>query len=282
MNIRKKRESQTADYSNPDVALPAGRARLGTVIRAAGDVIGVDDAAAALGLDRQQAAKLLSRWVEQGWLRRVARGAYVAASIDALGRRHVLDDPWVLVPALFDPGYVGGRTAAAHWDLTEQIFRDIVVLTARPVRERAQERHGAQFTLKHVGKDRIFGTKPVWRGKTKVAVSDVHRTMVDMLDDPSIGGGIEHVADCLRHYLSRTDRDDAKLLAYADRLRNGAVFKRLGFLAESESGTEAIVAGCRTRLTQGNAKLDPALDAPRLSTKWRLWIPPAWAKRGAK
>ena len=30
----------------------------------------------------------------------------------------------------------------------------------------------------------------------------------------------------------RTDRDDQKLIEYGDRLGNGAVFKRLGFLAE--------------------------------------------------
>ena len=63
-------------------------------------------------------------------------------------------------------------------------------------------------------------------------VSDVHRTVVDMLDDPAVGGGIQHVADCLAAYLRRGDRDDEKLIEYAARLGNGAVFKRLGFLAE--------------------------------------------------
>jgi len=37
----------------------------------------------------------------------------------------------------------------------------------------------------------------------KVDVSDVHRTIVDMLDDPSSGGGIRHVAECLSAYFAR-------------------------------------------------------------------------------
>jgi predicted transcriptional regulator of viral defense system len=242
--------------------LPAGRARLGAVIRAAGDVIHIDDAASALGLARPEAAKLLSRWVEQGWLRRVGRGAYVAAPLDSLGSEHVLEDPWILVPALFGPAYIGGRTAAEHWDLTEQIFRDIVVMTAQPIRAKSQERHGALFTVSHIAPNRIFGTKTVWRGRTKVSVSDVHRTMVDMLDDPALGGGIEHVADCLRRYMQRPDRDDAKIAEYATRLRNGAIFKRLGFLAERESGGEGLAALCRDRLTKGNARIWARAGSP--------------------
>ena len=147
------------------------------------DVIHIDDVVIALQLDRTGAAQRLSRWAEQGWLRRVGRGAYVAASIDTMGSDRVLDDPWVLVPALFAPAYIGGRTAAEHWDLTEQIFKDILVMTAQPVRQKRQERHGTLFSLKHIDEWKIFGTKNVWRHQTRVPVSDVHRTIVDILDD---------------------------------------------------------------------------------------------------
>jgi predicted transcriptional regulator of viral defense system len=196
--------------------------------------------------------------------------------LDSLASEQVLDDPWVLVAALFSPAYIGGRTAAEYWDLTEQIFRDIVVITSQPVRDKDQIRHGAQFTLKHVRNDKIFGTKTVWRRHTKVAVSDIHRTIIDMLDEPVLGGGIQHVADCLKAYLNRADRDDAKLVEYATRVGNGAIFKRLGFLAEREPGTETLVTSCKQRMTTGTAKLDPALDCPRLATRWRLWVPQRW------
>ena len=119
----------------------------------------------------------------------------------------------------------------------------------------------------------IFGTKTVWRGRTQIAVSDVHRTIIDMLDVPDLGAGIQHVADCLATYFDRKDRDDDKLIAYADRLGNGAVFKRLGFLAERGPGTTALVEACRARLTQGNAKLDPELSCRRLISRWRLLMP---------
>ncbi len=250
------------------------------MIRASGDVIRIDDVVGALSVDRTAASKLLSRWTEQGWLRRVAQGNYVSASLDLLESEHVLEDPWVLVPALYAPAYIGGRTAAEHWDLTEQLFRDIVVMTTQPVREKHQARHGAQFTLYHIAKKKLFGTKPVWRGQTKVLVSDVHRTIADMFDDPALGGGIQHVADCLDAYLKRSNRNDDALIEYAEALENGAVFKRLGFLAERNPEAASLAGACRARLTKGNAKLDPALQCSRLVTRWRLWVPPSWVREG--
>ena len=263
---------------NSETTIPEGRRRLATVIRAAGDIIHIADAEQALGISRTDAAKLLSRWSGQGWLRRVGPGVYAPVGLDSLASEQVLDDPWVLVRALFEPAYIGGRTAAEHWDLTEQIFRDIVVMTGRAVRAKSQQLHGTHFTLKHVRQGMIFGTKTAWRGRTPIAVSDVHRTIIDMIDDPNLGAGIQHVADCLGTYFDRKDRDDDKLIAYADRLGNGAVFKRLGFLAERGPGTSILVDACRARLTQGNAKLDPGLSCRRLISRWRLFMPESWAK----
>ena len=256
--------------------LPQGRSQLVQVLAASGDVIHISDVAKALEISRTDAAKRLARWREQGWLSRVGSGAYVPASIDTLGSERVLDDAWVLVPALFAPAYIGGRTAAEHWDLTEQIFRDVVVITGQAIREKRQLRQGFQFTLKHLDVTKIFGTKPIWRHHTKVMVSDVHRTIVDILDDPALGGGIQQVSDCLNSYVKRADRDDQKVIEYAERLRNGAVFKRLGFLAERTQSGAKLAELCSARLTAGNAKLDPALPCSRLISKWRLLVPTVW------
>ena len=102
-----------------------------------------------------------------------------------------------------------------------------------------------------------------------------------MLDAPAMSGGIRHVADCLRAYLSRPDACPDTLIAYADRLGNGAVFKRLGFLAARAGGPEELIAACHERLTQGNVKLDPALPSPRLVRRWRLWVPERWKSEPA-
>ena len=143
----------------------------------------------------------------------------------------------------------------------------------RSVRAGKQQYHGATFTVRHVRAGMMFGTRSVWSGRIKTAVSNVHRTIIDMLDNPELGAGIQHVDNCLASYFKRKDRDDGSLIAYADRIGNGAIFKRLAFLAERRSTSAALIEACRERLTQGNAKLDPIVPCHRLVTRWRLLVP---------
>ena len=255
-------------------SFPIGRQRLSTVLRDSNEVIETDDVVRTLLVTRIEASKLLSRWAGQGWLRRVGRGAYVPVPLESLGDRYVLEDHWVLVPTLYGSSYIGGWTAAEYWDLTEQLFNDTIVLTSNPVRNKHQIRHGARFLVSHVHKRKVFGTKVVWRGSTRVSLSDIHRTIIDMLDNPTLGGGIQHVSDCLGVYLRKPERSDDKLVSYAEKLGNGAVMKRLGFLVERISGPSELTKWCQEHMTAGNARLDSALMCTRLVTKWRLWVPP--------
>lgn len=255
------------------------RRRLAAVLRRAGALVTPSVASEALGVDRAVAAKTLGRWANQGWLKRLRRGVYAPVPPDSLLAAKTLTNPWILVPRIFDPAYVGGWSAAEHWHLTEQIFSDICVFTARSFRKKRVSLEGTTFLLQRTESDRLFGLRSIWEGRTRIAVSDPHRTLIDMFDRPSIGGGIRHVEACLTEYLKLPDSDPSKLLAYGDQLGSGAVFKRLGFLLERASGDRnRAVAECRKRLTAGNARLDPALPGHRLVTRWRLWVPKSWAE----
>src|ERR1017187_323464 len=211
--------------SEPSRFSSQARARLSSVLQASTDLVTIEGAIKALSADRTATAKLLARWQRQGWLKRVGRGIYAAVPLDAVTTEQVLNDPWVLVPALFAPAYIGGWTAAEHWNFTEQLFRGIFVFTARPFRIKEQTVQGVSFTLKRIPEDAIFGTKNIWRGQAPVPIADKHRTIIDMLADPATGGGIRHVARCLQNYLRDPEADTDTLIRYADKLGNGAVFK---------------------------------------------------------
>lgn len=265
--------------------VPSGpRARLAAVLSQAQQLVSVEDVMTALSVDRTTASKTLARWHAQRWLQRVGHGLYTAIPLDSRATEQVLEDPWVLVPSLFGTAYVGGWTAAEHWDLTEQLFRDIFVFTTKAIRSRKHDVHGITFVLRHIQPKTLFGTRSLWRGQTKVQVSDVHRTIIDMLAEPSVGGGIRHVADCFAAYLKHKDANSETLIQYAEKLGNGAVFKRMGFLADRLPDQQPLADACRARLTQGNAKLDPGVPSPRLVRAWRLWIPETWslARRSRK
>lgn len=132
------------------MSVAEGRDRLSAVLRKAGYLITVDDATNALQVDRAAAAKTLARWQAQGWLMRVRRGLYAPIPLASSPTDQVLEDPWTLVVEVFDPAYVGGASAAHHWDLTEQLFRSVFVYTVRPVRRSHQTIQGIPFVVRHI------------------------------------------------------------------------------------------------------------------------------------
>ena len=120
----------------------------------------------------------------------------------------------------------------------------------------------------------MFGTRPVWRSGQRVYVSDPPRTVLELLDDPELGGGIRHVSDVLRSWFEGDLRNDDLLMEYAERLRNRSVYKRLGFLVEAlEIPAEDLIQQCEVRMSKGVVRLDPSgPDSGRRVGRWRLMV----------
>jgi predicted transcriptional regulator of viral defense system len=249
--------------------------RLATLLRAISGTIHIEDAVKALDLDRAHAAKLLAGWHKQGVLRRIARGLYVPIQPSALGQTQVLEEPWILVPELYDPGYIGGWSALEYWELTEQLFRSICVLTNKRATYGDVKHQGVNFFIRYIPEKRLFGTKTIWRNNVKVQISDPYKTVLDIIDDLDLGAGLQHVIDCLSEFKKIYDKqsDIDRLLEYAIQINNGALFKKLGFLAEKLNFKTQLVDECAKRLTTGYTYLDKSARQNRLVTKWRIWVP---------
>lgn len=258
------------------------RERLATVLRRRTGTVTPSEVADILRVPPNKAARLLGAWARSGWMSRVRRGLYVPVPLEAASATGPLDDPWLVASALYTPCYIGGWSAAEHWALTEQIFRSVCVMTASRPRNRNPVLKGTQFALHTVPQSALFGLKIVWRGRARVQVSDPARTVIDMLANPALAGGIRPAADVLKAFLRDHEKSVAALIDYGDRLDNGAVFKRLGFLLESEGLDHTdLMAACRKRRRSGYVKLDPSIPVPRLVTAWGLWVPKRWvAERG--
>lgn len=248
------------------------RALLEQLHRQTTSAFDVADAAVVLGVSHEEASRLLVYLARRGWLSRVRRGLYVPVPLDARRAGEWVEDPWVVAERVFSPCYIGGWSACEHWDLTEQTFRTLLVVTARLVRHRDVEIQGLPFHLTVRGEEQLFGTVAVWRGQARVAVSDPSRTIVDVLDDPRLGGGVRTVAEVFHEYLASEHRDDELLVRYGDRLGNRAVFKRLGYLLEhSVIEAPSLVDACLDRRSAGLVALDPSVKAPgRIVRRWGL------------
>lgn len=249
----------------------SGRGELAAVMGRGRRFVGVDEAATALNLDSHTAAKKLARWAEQGWLRRVRRGLYISVPVDAEDPKAWSEDALVIASAVWSPCYFTGWTAANHWGLTEQVFRTTVLKTTGRVRASTVLLLGHEYMITHVTKPLMeWGIESFWHDERRLHIADPARTVIDILDTPSLGGGIRHAGEILGAYLN--EHDPERLVAYGDRLANATVFKRLGYLLEAMGrGESGLLAACRKRLSSGISLLDP--DGPRSgprSTAWAL------------
>ena len=68
-------------------------------------------------------------------------------------------------------------------------------MTLQKPRDRNPKIRGTDFLLRTVSEKALFGLKSVWRGQVKVSVSDATRTILDMLNEPRMGGGIRSTVD---------------------------------------------------------------------------------------
>jgi len=272
-------ELSSSKYTKGDLSGLSGanRQRLAELLRVTKGSVTVDQAASAWGMPPIQAAKALAHLATGGWLARVRRGLYIPIPLEAATSQPVIEDGWLLAKELFSPCYIGGWSAAEHWKLTEQVFNSVMVISTRRPRQRTVKAGGVEFRVKTVREGSMFGTQEIWRSNVKVVVSNPAKTVVDMLDDPALGGGIRPVSDMLTTYMRSEHFSAGNLADMSLRFNSGAVFKRLGYLLERGfPNQEVLIRKCMDGRSAGNSKLDPALTCPRLSTRWRLWVPDNW------
>ncbi|MBI3946014.1 MAG: hypothetical protein HY321_08855 [Armatimonadetes bacterium] len=266
--------SEYTDFGPAGGITEEHRRRLAQLHRAFAHPFVVEDAARLWGVDHAQAGRLLTYWASRGWLARVRRGLYLPVPLETRNPSERREDPWIVAATLFAPGYLGGWTACEHWGLTDQVFADLAVYTTRRVRHRDPVIQEVTYHVRVIRDARLFGLRQVWRGHTQVSVSDPARTLADILDDPSMGGGMKHVAEVAREYFESDHRDDAALREYAGRLGNRAICKRLGYLIETlDMDAPDLLEFCRQAISSGYSKLDPSVPTRgRLLRRWNLAV----------
>ena len=238
--------------------------------------VGVEDLL-RLRPEQQRAAaqQTLVRLCRKGWLHRLRRGTYALVPLSSLSATPMVEDAWPLAMDLFKPAFISGWSAAEHWDFTEQVFNTIAVVTTKPQRHVLVDSGGVRYRTRVVDDVHFFGSTTTWLGSKAVEIADPSRTVIDVLDLPSFGGGARHTVDVVRAYWRSNHRNPALLLDYAKRYGRGVVFKRLGFIAEI-AGTgidEEWLRACRQHMSTGVSKLDP--DGPargKIVSRWRLRI----------
>lgn len=246
-----------------------GRAELASITSRGRRLLTVEDVVSSLDIDRSSAAKRLARWEKEGWLRRARRNLYIPVPVDAENPEAWSEDVLYIADAVWSPCYFTGWTSANHWGLTEQVFRTAIVKTVQRVRRSRERILDHDILLLHVREQHLtWGMTPLWREDRRIRMADPARTIVDVLDNPRLSGGIRNAADFLSTYIE--EHDPQQLINYAERLGNATVLKRLGFLLSAlQIGPAQVIDECRRRVSSGISLLDTT--SPPRGTRNNEW-----------
>jgi len=242
---------------------------------AEGGVLTLDAAATALGTDHRATTRRLGALIRAGWISRVRRGVFTIRPLEAApGVELAEEDSWALAARIFAPCYIGGWTAAGHWNLTEQLFRSTFVITRRPVRRSDVVVGSTAFHLARQMRKSTSGLTTVWRGNAKVNVSGIERTVIDACVNPSWVGGGRHLVEIFRSAVADNRTTPATLLREMRAGMTGAAFGRLCFLTEQYWPSAVSVAEyARAHRGTGYVRFDPSVPGRgRLSRRWGLWL----------
>lgn len=238
-------------------------------------IVKAEDVVEVRQCSRETANKILNRLTHKGWLQRIKRGTYSIVPISSLSPNPMVEESWSLATQIFDPAYISGWSAAEHWDLTEQIFNTISLVTQKPQRKSIQKIGGVKCRVLVKELKYFFGLEKIWFGSNKVQIANPSRLIIDILDKPDFGGGGRHAIDVVREYWASEKSNPEQLLEYAVQYNKGVIFKRLGFLAERFDApvTTEWIDRCKKSISAGVSSLDPSSPKKgKISSKWNLQI----------
>ncbi len=223
---------------------------------------------------QELAKKKLHLLEKKGWLARIERGKYLVIPLEAGPARQWSQDEYIVAQSLVQPAAVSYWTAIHHWGWTEQIPRVVYIQTTKRKKSRKKDVFGVTYEFVTVPKRKFFGHSKEWRDGKQILVTDKEKTLVDCADDVERAGGIQELVKAVK--AASKEISWALLNEYADRIRNGAVKKRLGFLFETivphlSQEAESVMESWRNSLSAGIAPLYPSLGRKgKISTRWGI------------
>jgi len=224
--------------------------------------------------NRVHLARILKDMVDKGMLCKIPRGNYHIIPINADPDTYVPDRHQVAKYIMQNKEYyIGYASAIKIHGLTLQSEAREYVVTKKQMKPAIMSFGGITYQFIQHDATRFFGFNSIWINQLeKAMVSDLERTIVDIVTKPQLCGGIVEVGNAIFQAKARTDHD--KLFYYFARNMNKSAKKRFLFLTdllglEWTSEHESMME----ELGPGISLLDPAAsDQGRKRSKFGLKI----------
>ena len=229
------------------------------------------------GLNDSYVGEALYHLRRNNWIVPLRRGLYALSSpVPGVAAVHEYE----VAMALVQPAAISHWSALNHHGLTEQIPREVFVLTTTDTsvpRKRTSGSSGGKsgypvdatvYRFVQVRPERYFGVERVWIGDVRVWITDLERTLLDGLAMPQHCGGFGEVIHAFGEAMDQLDLE--KIVAYSQGL-GLAIAKRAGWVLERQGCDSPQIDKLAVLPIKGYRKLDPTgLRKGAYNSRWML------------
>ena len=170
---------------------------------------------------------MLQKMEREGLILEIERGKYLFLG---LSPEKVLSNPLYIGVNIISPAYISFWSALHFHGLTEQVPH--IVFIAATKRKSELIFRNTRYKIVTLAQAAFFGYKREMLDTLPVLVADQSKTILDCLAFPGYAGGILEIAKALQSAINGQTLDVRELVEYANRLNNGSLASRLGYLLE--------------------------------------------------
>ena len=192
-------------------------------------IITVNDVVNMLNVSRKKAYYYLYKMNKKGLIKRTKNGIYIRyPDLIQFNQKKFVEDPIFLLKYQVDPYFISYYTALQIHGLAQRTSNVYYVTTTKKINSFESQHYIIKIvtTLERY----FFGFIQLNYGAEKFYVSDVERTVLDILNRPEYAGGFQEV---IMSILDIPELDFQKLYKYLQNFDKKILYHRIGYLFDS-------------------------------------------------
>ena len=170
-------------------------------------------------------------------------------------------------------GSISHRSAISYYDLTDQVLSRVYVTVPREKGANLSTTKeyilkGVRYNLIRVSPQNYWGIKPIFLGEARVSITNLEKTLIDVLSKPEYCGGFREVIHAFEKGISQAVPE--VLFSYA-RKTSLVTCKRLGWVLDQISQYPDIQGQIMALPMAYYQKLDPSGNRKgKQNQRWNL------------
>ena len=191
----------------------------------------IQDIKKILDISIEHARNIASDIVKKNAAERIKPGLFVRIPESViLDKKQYIEDAILIGAKATKNSFVSYYTALSLHGLAERYSTQIYITTKKHQRDILY--HGNTIKYVQVIPKNFFGYKTINYSNTKIQISDLERTIIDVINKPKYSGGWSETINCLKNI---EEINYEKILSYLLKFDNKTTARKTGYLFEKLS-----------------------------------------------